>query len=115
MLMNISANMLGLGNAATPFGLKAMRELQTLNPAPDSATNAMAMFLAINTSSVTLIPFTLIGLRVAAGSNDATRPLAAMVLATAANTVVAVIAARWLSRLPRYASPASVGGVENRE
>lgn len=103
MLMNISANMLGLGNAATPFGLKAMRELQALNPTPDTATNAMAMFLAINTSGVTLIPFTLIGLRVAAGSGNATRPLAGMVIATVANTIVAILVARWLSRRPRYA------------
>ena len=61
MLMNISANMLGLGNAATPFGLKAMKELQTLNSTPETATNAMATFLAINTSSVTLVAFSIIG------------------------------------------------------
>ena len=61
MLMNLSANMLGLDNAATPMGLKAMDELQTLNPVKDTATNSMAMFLAINNSSVTLIPFTIIG------------------------------------------------------
>ena len=59
MLMNISANMLNLDNAATPLGLKAMQELQTLNPDKETATNSMAMFMAINTSNVTLIPFTI--------------------------------------------------------
>jgi spore maturation protein A len=105
MLMNISANMLGLGNAATPFGLKAMRELQTLNPTKDTATNAMATFLAINTSSVTLVPFTIIGLRVAAGSTSAAEPLAGIILTTMASTAVAILASRIFSRLPRYAMP----------
>ncbi|WP_213974648.1 nucleoside recognition domain-containing protein, partial [Tepidanaerobacter acetatoxydans] len=63
ILMNLSANMLGFGNAATPFGLKAMQELQKLNNDPDTASEAMCTFLAINTSSVTLIPTTLIALR----------------------------------------------------
>ena len=54
--MSFAANILGLDNAATPFGLKAMKELQTLNPLPDTATNAMAMFLAVNASSICLIP-----------------------------------------------------------
>lgn len=104
ILMNLSANMLGLDNAATPFGLKAMQELQQLNPTPDTATDDMAMFLAINTSSITLIPFTIIGYRVAAGSADPTRPLVAMVLATTVSTMVAILAARWLSRRARYAA-----------
>ena len=64
MLMNFAANMLGLDNAATPMGLKAMEELQTLNPVKDTATNSMAQFLAINCGSITLIPFTIIGFRV---------------------------------------------------
>lgn len=105
VLMNISANVLGLGNAATPFGLKAMRELQTLNPSRDTATNAMVTFLAVNTSSVTLVPFTIIALRVAAGSNNAAEPLAGIVLATSVSTVVAIVATRFLARLPRYAAP----------
>ncbi len=104
ILMNLSANMLGLDNAATPFGLKAMRELQTLNKTPDTATNDMAMFLAINTSSVTLIPFTIIGYRVAAGSVDPTRPLFGMVLATVVSTTVAILSVRWLSRWPMFAT-----------
>lgn len=63
MMLNISANWLGLGNAATPFGIKAMEELQTLNPQKDTATNAMIMFLGLNTASITLVPMTIIGVR----------------------------------------------------
>ena len=106
MLMNIAANMLGLDNAATPFGLKAMRELQTLNPTRDTATNAMATFLAINTSNVTLVPISIIGLRVAAGSTNAAEPLAGMLLTSSITTVVAIVAVRTLVRWPRYAMPA---------
>jgi spore maturation protein A len=105
MLMNLSANMLGLENAATPLGLKAMEELQTLNPQKDTATNSMAMFLAINTSNVTLIPFTIIGYRLLSGSQDPARPMFAIFLTTLVATVVAVVAARTLQRLPQFASP----------
>jgi spore maturation protein SpmA len=70
MLMNIAANALGLGNAATPLGLKAMTELDKLNPTPGTATNAMCLFLAINTSSVTLLPIEVISLRSSAGVNN---------------------------------------------
>ncbi|WP_337864441.1 nucleoside recognition domain-containing protein [Ignavibacterium sp.] len=72
MVMNISANMLGLGNAATPFGLKAMEELDTLNPNKGTASNSMITFLAINTAGLTLIPATAIAVRAAAGSSDPT-------------------------------------------
>jgi spore maturation protein A len=102
ILMNLSANMLGLDNAATPLGLKAMRELQTLNRVEDTATNSMAMFLAINTSSITIIPFTLIGYRVAAGSKDATSPIAGILVATLISTMFAVLITRWMSRWPRF-------------
>ncbi len=105
MLMNISANMLGMDNAATPFGLQAMRDLETLNRRPGTATNAMAMLLAINTGCITLVPFGVIALRVAAGSQSAAKPLAGMILASIFTTVVAVIAARALSRLARYRLP----------
>src|SRR5437867_9633200 len=67
MIMNIAANMLGLGNAATPLGLRAMRDLETLNPHPGTATNAMCTFLVINTASVQLIPTTAIAILVVAG------------------------------------------------
>jgi spore maturation protein SpmA len=70
MIMNISANMLGLGNAATPFGLKAMEELNKLNPKKDTASNAMCTFLAINTAGLTFIPAQAIAVRAAAGSSD---------------------------------------------
>jgi spore maturation protein A len=105
MIMNISANMLGLDNAATPFGLKAMKELQTLNPTDDTATDAMATFLAINTSNVTLLPISIIALRVASGSEQPARPIAGMFLATLLSTIVAVIAVRYLARRPAYALP----------
>jgi spore maturation protein A len=109
MLMNMAANMLGLDNAATPLGLKAMRELQSLNPQPDTATNAMATFLAVNTSSVTLIPFTIIAYRAAAGSDNPAGPLLGMILTTSVSTLVAIFTTRWLSRWPRFAVPAESG------
>ena len=102
ILMNLSANMLGLDNAATPMGLKAMTELQTLNPAKDTATNSMVMFLAINNSSVTIIPITVIGVRAITGSINPTEPLAGTLIVTAISTVSAVLIVRWLSRRPAH-------------
>lgn len=102
MLMNLSANVLGLDNAATPFGLKAMQELQEINPDKETATNAMATFLAINTSSVTLVPISVIGYRIAAGSENPAGPLAYIMLATLASTVVGVTTVRMLAKLPAY-------------
>lgn len=115
ILMNLSANMLGLDNAATPFGLKAMEELQTLNPQKDTATNSMAMFLAINTSSITLIPFTLIGYRVLKGSTDPAGPIAAIILSTFLSTAVAITVTRLLSKSPRYAIPPNDSQNEARD
>lgn len=105
MLLNISANMLGLDNAATPMGLKAMQELQTLNPTKDTATNSMATFLAINTSNVTLIPIGIIAYRVAAKSTDPVSPLIPILLTTTVTTIVAIIAVRLLAKSPAYAMP----------
>ncbi|MDF1564291.1 MAG: nucleoside recognition domain-containing protein [Deltaproteobacteria bacterium] len=102
MVLNIAANMLGLGNAATPLGLKAMQDLQALNDDPETATDAMAMFLAINTSSVQLVPATVIGLRVAAGATHPAEIVLPTLLATMVSTLVAIVAARLLSRLPRF-------------
>lgn len=68
MIMNITSNMLGLGNAATPMGLKAMQELQELNPRKDTATNAMCLFLVINAAPIQLLPATVLSLRASAGS-----------------------------------------------
>ena len=104
MLMNMAANVMGLDNGATPFGVKAMQELQTLNPQPDTATNAMATFLAINTSSITLIPFTIIAYRHAAESTDPAGPIMGMILATAVSTLVAILTVKWLARWPRFAA-----------
>ncbi|MCG0274796.1 MAG: spore maturation protein [Thermosediminibacteraceae bacterium] len=92
ILMNLSANMLGFGNAATPFGLKAMKELQKLNPHPDTATEAMCTFLAINTSGVTLVPATIIALRAAAGSKNPSEVVGAILFASICSTLVAIVA-----------------------
>jgi spore maturation protein A len=117
ILMNLSANMLGLDNAATPMGLKAMTELQTLNPVKDTATNSMAMFLAINNSSVTIIPITIIGFRALTGSRNPTEPLAGTLIVTSISTMSAVIITRWLSKRPAYRvapeSPQPVAEGEN--
>ncbi|MBU0971555.1 MAG: spore maturation protein [Proteobacteria bacterium] len=94
MILNLSANALGLGNAATPFGIKAMQALDTLNPNKGTATNAMALFLAINTSSVTLLPTGVIALRAAAGSADPAAILPTTLFATIGSTLVAIMAAR---------------------
>ena len=98
MIMNISANLLGLGNAATPFGLKAMKELQTLNNKKDTATNSMITFLAINTSSVTLIPATTIGILSAAGGKNPTEIIGPTIMATTISTIVAIIAAKTIGK-----------------
>jgi len=99
MILNLSANMLGLGNAATPFGIRAMQELDRLNPQRGTATNAMALFLAINTSSVTLLPSGVIALRAAAGSSDPAAILPTTLFATIGSTAVAIIAAKLYQRL----------------
>ena len=99
MLMNMAANMLGLGNAATPLGLRAMRDLETLNPRPGVATNAMCTFLAINTSSVQLIPATAIAILAASGSTRPTAIVGTAFLATLCAATVAVISAKFFERL----------------
>ncbi|HLV60405.1 MAG TPA: nucleoside recognition domain-containing protein [Fredinandcohnia sp.] len=101
MALNVSANVLGLGNAATPFGLRAMEALQTLNPHPRVATDAMILFLVINTSSVQLVPATVIALRAANGAPAPTEVLGPTLLATTVSTVVGILAAKWLARLGR--------------
>ena len=106
MVMNIAANALGLGNAATPFGLKAMKELNDLNTEKGTATNAMVLFLAINTSGLALLPTGIIGLRALKGSADAAAIFPTTLLATAISTVVGITAAIGLSRLPMFASTA---------
>ncbi len=99
MVLNIAANMLGLNNAATPFGVRAMEALQTLNPHREDASNAMCTFLAINTSSVQLIPLTAMALLSAAGSNDPSAIVVTSLLATTVSTVTAIVAVKAFERL----------------
>jgi len=92
ILMNMSANLFGFGSAATPFGLKAMEELQKLNPDRENASEAMCTFLAINTSSITLIPTTIIALRVNAGSTNPFEIIGTIFFATTVSTICAISA-----------------------
>ena len=99
IILNMAANLLGLGNAATPLGLKAMEELQDLNPEKETATNAMCTFLAINTSSIQLIlPATVVALMGAA----ANQIFITTILATGLSTIAAIIAVRFLEKLKRF-------------
>lgn len=100
MLMNIIANWLGLGNAATPLGLKAMKELQKLNKSKDTATNAMVVFLALNTASITFIPMTVIAVRSKLGSSNPFEIISTAVFASTCATIAAVTAAKLIQRLP---------------
>lgn len=94
MILNMAANALGLGNAATPFGIRAMEQLDTLNATKGTASNAMVLFLAINTSSVTILPTGVIALRAAAGSVDPAGILPTTLFATICSTTVAIIMAK---------------------
>lgn len=108
MVMNVAANVLGLGNAATPFGIRAMEHLETLNPHHGTASNAQVLFLAINTAGVTILPTSVIALRASAGAADPAAVVAPTLAATLVSAVVAVIAARGLQHLfpvPRDARP----------
>jgi spore maturation protein A len=100
MLMNIIANWLGLGNAATPLGLKAMEHLQSLNKKKNTATNAMVVFLALNTASITLIPMTVIAVRAELGSANPFEIISTAVFSSTCATIAAVTAAKLLQRLP---------------
>lgn len=103
MIMNFAANILGLGNAATPFGIKAMLELNRLNETPGVATNAMALFLAINTSAITLFPPTgTVMIRLAAGSHEPFVIWVPTLMATACSTLVAVAMTLLLARMPIF-------------
>lgn len=109
IVLNMSANILGLGNAATPLGLKAMQELEEINPNKGTATDAMCMFLAINTSSVQLIlPATVVGL-MGTAANDI---FFSTILATTCSTATAIVAAKLLARLKIFALPATVAPEE---
>ncbi len=99
VVMNMAANMLGLGNAATPIGINAMKELQKLNPRSTRATNAMCTFLVLNTSSVQLIPATVIGLRAAAGSANPTEIVGTALIATTVSTLTGILVVKTMQRL----------------
>ncbi len=110
MVMNMAANMLGLSNAATPLGLRAMRDLETLNPHPGTATNAMCTFLAINTSSIQLIPATAVALLAAQGSKDPTAIVGTALIATTFSTIAGIGAVKWLQSWRIFrAAPAPAG------
>lgn len=107
MILNIAANVLGLGNAATPFGIKAMQELNALNKTPGTATNAMVLFLAINTSGVAVLPSGVIAMRASLGAATPASIFVPTIAASVINTVVAVLAAKLFSRF----SPVPQGDV----
>jgi spore maturation protein A len=102
MTMNIAANMLGLSNAATPLGIKAMEDLETLNKNPGIATNAMCTFLTINTAGLQLIPATVISIMASAGSKDPTAIIGTTMGATCCALIVGVTTAKILERLPIF-------------
>ncbi|MEN2775489.1 nucleoside recognition domain-containing protein [Acetivibrio clariflavus] len=97
IVMNLVANFLGLGNAATPLGLKAMAELQKLNRNKDTATNEMSMFLVLNTSCIQLIPATIIAVRSAAGSKNPTEIIGTIWFASVCATIAGIISVKILS------------------
>jgi len=105
MLMNMAANFLGLANAATPLGLRAMKDLETLNPRPGTATNAMCTFLAINTSSIQLLPITAVAILVVAGSAQPYAIIGTAILATTFSTLAGITAVKLLEKLPGYRLP----------
>ena len=113
MILNLSANVMGLGNAATPFGIRAMQELDKLNAHKGTATNAMVLFLAVNTSSVTLLPTGVIALRAAAGSAEPAAILPTTLFATLISTTVAILSAKLYQRwFPMGPGPDPVEGAE---
>lgn len=97
--MNVAANMLGLDNAATPMGLKAMQDLQQLNPDKHTASNAQILFLVLNTSSVTLLPVTIFMYRAQQGAADPTAVFIPILLATSASTLVGLLAVAWVQKI----------------
>ena len=102
MTLNFAANALGLDNAATPIGLKAMHSLQQLNPVPDSASNAQILFLVLNASSLTLLPVTIFMYRLQQGAPDPTLVFLPILLATSASTAVGLLSVALVQRLPLF-------------
>ena len=111
VVLNLSATALGLGNAATPFGIQAMREMDRLNPRPGTATDAMVLFLALNTAGFGLVPTTLLSLRVSAGSTAPASILVPTWIAAGVGTLTAALAATLLARLPAFRLAPAPGDV----
>jgi len=105
MLMNMGANILGLANAATPLGIRAMKDLETLNSRPGIATNAMCTFLAINTSSIQLIPATAVAVMAVNGSKNPSAIIGTAIIATTFSTIAGITAVKLLEKLPGYRLP----------
>jgi spore maturation protein A len=105
MIMNIAANMLGLSNAATPLGIKAMEELQELNPQKETASNAMVTFMALNTAGIQFIPATIIAVLAATGSKNPTAIISTTLISTLCGAVAAVSTAKLLQRFFPYEAP----------
>ncbi|WP_079419027.1 nucleoside recognition domain-containing protein [Thiomonas intermedia] len=97
--LNFAANVLGLDNAATPIGLRAMRELQTLNPSQDTASNAQILFLVLNASSLTLLPVSIFMYRAQQGAPDPTLVFLPILIATSASTLAGLLSVAWMQRL----------------
>ena len=110
IVLALAANMLGLNNAATPLGIKAMEELQSLNPDKDTATNAMVTLMAVTTAGVQFIPASMIGVLAAAGSRSPTAIIAPTIVATFVGTLAAVVAARLLQRFYPHTPVSPAGG-----
>lgn len=102
MIMNLAANMLGLSNAATPLGIKAMEELQELNPKKETASNAMVTFMTLNTSGIQIIPATIIAVLAALGSKNPTAIISTTIVATLCGAIAAVTTAKILQRFFPY-------------
>ena len=100
MTLNLSANVLGLDNAATPLGIKAMHDLQMLNPQKDTASNAQILFLVLNTSSVTLFPVTILLYRAQMGAEDPALVFIPILIATSCSTLAGLLVTAWVQRLP---------------
>ena len=102
VIMNLAANMLGLSNAATPLGIKAMEELQELNPLKETASNSMVTFMVLNTSGFQFIPATMIGVLVALGAKQPTAIIPTTIVGTLCGTIAAVVTAKILQRFFPY-------------
>lgn len=113
MAMNMVANMFGMNNAATPLGIRAMTDLETLNETKGTTTDAMCMFLAVNTSSLQIVPAGAIALLAAGGSSDPTAIVFPALMATCVSTVAGVVAAGLLSRMRRFRIDSQRGGADD--